>query len=76
MPRPKNHYGTGKNSDKLKKSAPQIYHSKKPDIDNLTKIYLDAMEKAEYFYNDSQVVMLQVEKIYGEPFTEIYISEV
>jgi Holliday junction resolvase RusA-like endonuclease len=75
MPRPKSHFRTGKFKGVLKDTAPD-YASKKPDIDNLTKIVLDCMEKSGYFKNDSQVVMLQAEKVYGEPFTEIFISEI
>ena len=36
MPRPKNHYRTGKMAGVLKDSAPK-YHTGRPDIDNLQK---------------------------------------
>ena len=54
LPRPKNHYGTGKNLDKLKPSAPP-YHRIKPDHDNIQKFYLDCMSKL-VFVDDAQVV--------------------
>ena len=78
MERPKNHYGTGKNTGKLKLTAP-MYHIKKPDSDNLEKFYKDCMNKIVYF-DDSQFVLNQVSKIYTregeEPKTIIYIAEV
>ena len=54
FPRPNGHYGTGKNSDRVKPSAPQ-YHRVKPDHDNIQKFYLDCMNKI-VFVDDSQVV--------------------
>ena len=54
FPRPKSHYGTGKNSAKLKLSAP-MYHIIKPDHDNLVKFYSDAMTGIVY-HDDKQVV--------------------
>lgn len=62
FPRPKNHFRTGKYSNELKKTAPQI-HMKMPDIDNLAKFILDAMNG--YFYEDDrQVVELSCHKEY------------
>lgn len=71
--RPKSHYRTGKNKHKLKKGV-QAYP--RGDCDNYAKFVMDCCERANYFHNDSQVVALQVEKVYGEPFTEIYLGEV
>lgn len=74
MPRPKGHYGTGKNTGKLKDNAP-VWHTKKPDVDNLAKILFDVMSKV-FFYDDSQICKLTVLKIYDEkPRTEILIEE-
>lgn len=61
--RPSSHYGTGKNRDQLKKSAPK-YHIKKPDNDNLNKAVLDAFGDAGLIKNDSQVVNLISRKVY------------
>ena len=49
FPRPKSHYGTGKDKNKLKLSAP-IYHISTPDIDNLQKFVFDALNKVFCFH--------------------------
>lgn len=54
FPRPKSHYGTGKNERILKPSAPK-FHTHKPDHDNVIKFYLDCMNKLVYL-DDTQVV--------------------
>lgn len=53
--RPKCHFGTGKNSTRLKPAAPMI-HSQKPDIDNLVKAVLDGMVKFGALKDDDIVV--------------------
>ena len=67
--RPKSHYGTGKNADKLKASAPR-FHTKKPDVDNLAKAVLDACQDAGLFKDDSMVLSLLIEKFYLDPGDE------
>jgi Holliday junction resolvase RusA-like endonuclease len=42
--RPKNHFRTGKNSHLMKDDAPEL-HTKKPDVDNLAKLVMDAGER-------------------------------
>lgn len=64
FPRPKSHYGTGKNSELLKASAP-TYHSQKPDIDNIVKSSLDAMNDVAYG-DDKQVVELSATKVWAD----------
>lgn len=54
FPRPKGHYGTGRNSEKLKPSAP-YFHTATPDHDNICKFYADCMNKVVYL-DDSQIV--------------------
>ncbi len=49
-----------------------ISPTKKPDIDNITKIVLDAMNKFA-FKDDTQVVILQVEKKYSD-IPKIYVK--
>ena len=73
--RPKSHYGTGKNSKKVKESAP-AHHTKKPDLDNLIKFYLDCMNNV-MLSDDSTVVSIYAQKFYteGEPRTMITISK-
>lgn len=58
MPRPKSHFG----ARGLKPSAPQA-HVGKPDADNLAKLILDQATQTERIWrDDSQVVMMHVEK--------------
>ena len=67
--RPKSHW----NKYSLKPSAP-IYHTKRPDIDNYVKFYMDCMNKVVYL-DDSQVIELSAKKIYNDKqsFTEIVV---
>ena len=41
------------------------YPTKKPDIDNICKVYMDAMNKVVY-PDDKQVVAVGMKKVYGE----------
>lgn len=41
-------------------------HTKKPDLDNLTKQLKDAMTRLHFWHDDRQVVRLVCEKRYGE----------
>lgn len=50
------------------------YHIKKPDIDNLTKSVLDALESIIYV-NDAQIISLQVTKDYGIPLCRVRVEE-
>ena len=78
MPRPKSHYGTGRNSGKLKPSAPIRYqHTVKPDIDNLLKFVLDALNGIAYV-DDKQVAFCSAKKRYTDshdPRTIVEIEE-
>ena len=76
LPRPKGHYGTGRNSGKLKWSAPP--HPKgRSDLDNYVKFVMDCVTGMGCVWkDDSQVVSLTAVKRYGErPRTEIEITE-
>ena len=64
MPRPKGHYGTGKNASRLKDSAP-AFVTVKPDIDKLSRAVLDALTGI-CWRDDAQVVEKTARKIYGE----------
>ena len=64
MPRPKGHYGTGKNVGVLKGNAP-YYHTSKPDLDKLIRCVKDALTGIVW-KDDSQVVMVEASKMYGE----------
>ena len=54
-----------KKSDREKMIQNEISPNKKPDIDNIVKIILDAMNKFA-FKDDTQITKLSVEKMYGE----------
>lgn len=72
MPRPKSHYGTGKNSGILKKTAP-LFHTNTPDIDNMQKFVLDSLNHV-YWKDDKQIYNVSAEKLYDEnPRTEIHM---
>jgi len=76
MPRPKNHYRTGKYSHILKDSHKDIiYHRRKPDLDNLVKMIADIIQP-QMICDDSQICILQAEKLYGTARTEITIEEI
>ena len=77
MPRPKSFYRSGKYSHLLKESCKDmIYHSVKPDLDNLAKLILDCIGNNRMIHDDSQVCVLQAEKRYGNPRTEVTIQEI
>lgn len=67
MPRPKYHASL---------KNPPIFHIQKPDIDNLAKFVLDCMNKT-FFCDDSQVVLLHCNKVYGSEIgTHVTIRKV
>ena len=75
MPRPKNHFRTGKFKHLLKDDMPERV-STTPDLDNLVKLVADVIQP-QMIANDSQICMLQAEKVYGKtPRTEVIIEEV
>ena len=63
--RPLNHYGTGKNADTLKASAPR-YPANMPDIDKLLRAVFDALTDAQVWKDDGQVVWVQTQKHYPD----------
>ena len=78
FPRPKSHFGTGKNADKLKASAPK-YHVVKPDLDNCIKFIKDCLN-SEVYKDDSQICQInRTVKDYVEegqqPYTWIKLTE-
>lgn len=62
--RPKSHFGTGKNINKLKPSAP-AEHIKKPDLTKLTRAIEDALSGVVW-KDDSQVVKQNTYKKYSK----------
>lgn len=65
MPRPKGHFGTGKNAAVLKPSAP-AFHVVKPDALKLARAAEDAMTGIVY-RDDAQIVLEHISKAYGSP---------
>ena len=49
--------------------------TKKPDIDNVVKAFLDSMNEIIYL-DDTQVVELHSTKVYGDPFVEVIVKEI
>ena len=79
MPRPKSHYRTGKFKHILKDGYENIInHTFTPDLDNLVKLICDTVQgKDRMIVDDSQICMLQAEKVYGSsPMTEVIIEEI
>ncbi len=73
MPRPKNHYRTGKYADQLKDTSP-VLHIKKPDRDNLDKLVLDALTGV-IWTDDSLVCDGRIQKVYDrKPRIEVKIK--
>jgi Holliday junction resolvase RusA-like endonuclease len=65
FPRPKSHYGTGRNAEVLRPAAPMFMQTK-PDVDKCVRACLDAM-KGIVYRDDSQVAGVCASKAYGTP---------
>jgi len=65
LPRPKGHYGTGRNAGRLKPSAP-AFPITKPDATKLLRSTEDALTDVVW-RDDSRIVAQTVHKAYGEP---------
>lgn len=67
LARPKHHYRTGKRAQpgEVTNSAPWVPFVK-PDIDNLAKSTLDALNVSAFWSDDAQVVCLEAKKRYAE----------
>jgi Holliday junction resolvase RusA-like endonuclease len=72
FPRPKAHYGTGRNAEKLKPSAP-LWHCHKPDLDKLLRAIGDALSGI-VFRDDSQIVEVIADKVYQSPGALIFVG--
>jgi crossover junction endodeoxyribonuclease RusA len=60
FPRPKSHYGAGRNAEKLKPSSP-LSHIQRPDLDKLVRAVFDGMTGI-IFKDDSQITGLAATK--------------
>lgn len=65
LPRPKSHYGTGRNARRVKRGAPAL-PSTRPDLDKLVRAVGDALTGVCY-RDDAQVVNLCAAKYYVAP---------
>jgi len=63
FPRPKAHFGTGRNAGVLKESAPFWYVST-PDCDNVAKFVGDALNGI-FWSDDRRLVEVAVDEVYG-----------
>ena len=74
LPRPKSHFGSGKNADKLKPSAPD-YPTTRPDLTKLLRAVEDAL-KGVVWRDDNQVIFQKVVKDYCDatcPTPGVYV---
>ena len=64
--RPHSHFRM-KNKEPILKDGMPFYKIGRPDIDNLTKFYLDCIQDKNcgFIYDDAQVVSLHARKVYG-----------
>ncbi len=69
--RPKSHSTT----KGLRPNAP-VYHTAKPDADNLAKAVLDCLTQLGFWKDDSQVAVLNIRKYYGQAGCDIHIQPI
>jgi Holliday junction resolvase RusA-like endonuclease len=76
LPRPAGHYGTGRNQDTVKQSAPAS-PTVMPDLDKLIRCVADAITDAGLWRDDSQVVSIAAAKRYThtQPGVLITVTE-
>lgn len=74
LPRPKNHYRTGRNAGILKETAP-LWATTYPDLDKIARLIGDALTIAGIILDDSQIVIWRAEKRYatGAPQTRVEV---
>lgn len=64
LTRPRGHFGSGRNADRLRRSAP-VWHVTRPDLDKLTRAICDALTGIAW-RDDSQVVAIRAQKLYAD----------
>jgi Holliday junction resolvase RusA-like endonuclease len=71
LPRPKGHYGSGKNAGKIRDSAPR-FPIGMPDLSKLLRSTEDALTDAGIWRDDAQVVAYsRLEKVYAGHYPQI-----
>jgi crossover junction endodeoxyribonuclease RusA len=77
LARPKAHYGTGRNAEVIKPTAPLVPASK-PDLDKLIRAVLDALTAAGTYTDDSKITAIFATKFYADrrpPGVHIHLQE-
>lgn len=74
FPRPKSHFGGGKNADVLKASAPSC-HIIKPDATKITRAVEDALTGI-IWRDDSQIIEQHIRKTFGNSGVFVRVWEV
>jgi Holliday junction resolvase RusA-like endonuclease len=64
FPRPKSHYGTGKNANVLKPHSPEYCDQVPKDVDNMEKFYCDSFNCIHY-PDDKQIIKSETFKRYA-----------
>lgn len=72
-PRPKGHFGTGRNASKLKASAPE-HPTTTPDTLKLARAVEDSLTGI-FYKDDSQVVEHRLYKVYGHQYMVEVVAE-
>lgn len=75
-PRPKMHFGTGKNADKLKDRFEQAFVSGRSDLDNAAKLVLDVLVQESLIPDDSHCQRLNLSKRYTKNGTTGALIEI
>lgn len=66
LPRPRGHFGSGRNAETLRPSAPR-WPTTMPDLDKLARAINDAITDAQNVWlDDAQVVEIRVRKVYAD----------
>jgi crossover junction endodeoxyribonuclease RusA len=74
FPRPKAHYGTGRNAGALKASAPH-WCTTRPDLDKLVRAVGDAITGV-VCVDDCQLVEVEAVKVYDPPGARVCVYEI
>lgn len=74
FPRPKSHYGTGRNAGVLKPTAP-TWHSSAPDCDKVARALGDALTISGLIHDDRLIVAWDACKVYGDPRMEVTVVD-
>lgn len=75
FPRPKSHYGTGKNARMLKDTAPR-HHIGTPDLDKLQRALGDILTQSQVIRDDRLICIWEATKAYGDPHVFVQVDAV